>query len=87
MVTRQCTHCEAEIEVPSRGRINCPVCGLDPDLPPLAFRFTDAPAFFLGGDPRRLQPIPVVAPDRSAARAVHLRSRQSRGLVGGAHPR
>ncbi|HEY7464732.1 MAG TPA: hypothetical protein VH987_09925 [Candidatus Limnocylindria bacterium] len=58
MVTRQCTHCDAEIEVPARDRINCPVCGLDPDLPPLTYRFDDAPAFFLGGDPRR--PIPVV---------------------------
>jgi hypothetical protein len=53
MVTRQCTHCDAEIEVPGRDRINCPVCGLDPDLPPLTYRFDDASAFFLGGDPRR----------------------------------
>jgi hypothetical protein len=59
MVTRECTHCDAEIEVPTQGRINCPVCGLDPDLPPLAYRFDDAPAFFLAGDPR--QPIPVEA--------------------------
>lgn len=53
MVTRLCTHCEAEIEVPAVDRIMCPVCGLDPDLPPLAYGFDDAPAFFLGGDPRR----------------------------------
>jgi hypothetical protein len=53
MVTRQCTHCDAEIEVPARDHINCPVCGLDPDLPPLAQSFDDAPAFFLAGDPRR----------------------------------
>ncbi|HET6379620.1 MAG TPA: hypothetical protein VFH63_01105 [candidate division Zixibacteria bacterium] len=52
MVTRVCTHCEAEIEVPAEDHVMCPVCGLDPDLPPLSFRFEDAPAFFLGGDPR-----------------------------------
>jgi hypothetical protein len=57
MLSRQCTHCDAEIEVPLKGRINCPVCGLDPDLPPLVHQFDDAPAFFLAGDPRR--PIPV----------------------------
>ena len=54
MVTRQCTHCDSEIEVPAVDRINCPVCGLDPDLPPLRYAFDDAPAFFLGGDPRRV---------------------------------
>jgi hypothetical protein len=53
MVTRNCIHCEAEIEVPARDRITCPICGLDPDLPPLTYRFDDAPPFFLGGDPRR----------------------------------
>ena len=53
MVTRQCIHCDAEIEVPAKARINCPVCGLDPDLPPLAYQFDDAPSFFLAGDPRR----------------------------------
>jgi hypothetical protein len=53
MLSRQCSHCDAEIEVPLKGRINCPVCGLDPDLPPLAIGFDDAPAFFLAGDPRR----------------------------------
>jgi hypothetical protein len=53
MVTRQCIHCEAEIEVAVMDRATCPVCGLDPDLPPLAYQFDDAPAFFLGGDPRR----------------------------------
>ena len=53
MVTRQCIHCEAEIEVAAMDRVTCPVCGLDPDLPPLAYQFDDAPAFFLGGDPRR----------------------------------
>ena len=57
MVTRQCTHCDAEIEVPAKARINCPVCGLDPDLPPLAYQFDDAPAFFLAGDPRRAIPV------------------------------
>jgi hypothetical protein len=55
MVTRQCTHCDSEIEVPAVDRINCPVCGLDPDLPPLRYAFDDAPAFFLGGDPRRVR--------------------------------
>jgi hypothetical protein len=59
MVTRHCTHCDAEIEVPIKGRINCPVCGLDPDLPPLTYQFDDAPAFFLAGDPRR--PIAIEA--------------------------
>jgi hypothetical protein len=53
MVTRQCIHCEAEIEVPATSRITCPICGLDPDLPPLAYQFDDAPPFFLGGDPRQ----------------------------------
>lgn len=60
MVTRQCTHCEAEIEVAAMDRVTCPVCGLDPDLPPLAYQFDDAPAFFLGGDPRRGAAKPVV---------------------------
>ena len=54
MVTRQCIHCESEIEVPAMDRINCPVCGLDPDLPPLRHAFDDAPAFFMGGDPRQM---------------------------------
>jgi hypothetical protein len=61
MITRSCTHCETEIEVPVEGRIACPICGLDPDLPPYAYIFEDAPAFFLGGDPR-LEPIPVEVP-------------------------
>jgi hypothetical protein len=61
MVTRQCTHCEADIEVPAFDRISCPVCGLDPDLPPLAYTFDDAHAFFLGGDPR-LAPAEAVVP-------------------------
>lgn len=58
MITRSCRHCEAEIEVPLDGRVTCPICGLDPDLPQFAQDFEDAPAFFLGGDPR-LEPIPV----------------------------
>ena len=63
MVTRLCIHCDAEIEVPAKTRINCPVCGLDPDLPPLAYTFEDAPAFFLAGDPRRAIPVePELAP-------------------------
>ena len=53
MVTRNCIHCEAEIEVHSAPHATCPICGLDLDLPPLATQFDDAPAFFLGGDPRR----------------------------------
>jgi hypothetical protein len=61
MITRRCTHCEAEIEVPGDGRVTCPICGLDPDLPPYAVVFDDAPAFFLGGDPRR-EPIPIELP-------------------------
>lgn len=61
MVLRRCIHCEADIEVPAEGRVTCPICGLDPDLPPLNYRFDDAPAFFLGGDPRRseLAEVPV----------------------------
>ena len=54
MVTRQCTHCDSEIEVPAGGTVNCPVCGLDPDLPPLRYVFDDAHAFFMAGDPRRV---------------------------------
>jgi hypothetical protein len=61
MVTRRCIHCEAEIEVPAQDRISCPVCGVDPDLPPLAYRFDDAPSFFMAGDPRRYEPIEVGA--------------------------
>ena len=60
MITRSCTHCETEIEVPVEGRVACPICGLDPDLPRFA-TFEDAPAFFLGGDPR-LEPISVEVP-------------------------
>jgi hypothetical protein len=61
MITRECTHCEAEIEVPPIDRITCPVCGLDPDLPPLSYRFDDTHVFFLGGDPR-LAPAEAVVP-------------------------
>lgn len=61
MITRSCAHCEAEIEVPGEGRVTCPICGLDLDLPRFAITFDDAPAFFLGGDPR-LGPIPIEAP-------------------------
>ena len=57
MVTRRCIHGAAEIEVPAHERLSCPVCGVDPDLPPLAYRFDDAPAFFMAGDPRRYEPI------------------------------
>lgn len=55
MATRRCIHCEADIEVPFEDRVTCPICGLDPDLPPLTYRFNDAPAFFMAGDPRRLE--------------------------------
>ncbi len=58
MVTRRCIHCESEIEVPAESRVTCPVCGLDPDLRPLFYRFEDARALFMGGDPRP-EPIPV----------------------------
>ena len=54
MVIRHCTHCDSEIEVPSVDPVNCPVCGLDPDLPRLRHAFDDAPAFFMAGDPRRV---------------------------------
>jgi hypothetical protein len=50
MMTRRCTHCEAQFEVVAGRSSSCPTCGLDPDLPRLAF--DDAPAFFLAGDPR-----------------------------------
>jgi len=52
MVTRRCIHCEAEIEVLDEARTACPVCGLDPDLPRMAF--DDAPAFFFAADAREL---------------------------------
>jgi hypothetical protein len=52
MVLRQCSHCQAEVEVPAVDQITCPVCGLDPSLPPLTYTFDDAPPFFLAGDPR-----------------------------------
>lgn len=55
MVTRNCTHCEAEIEVLDEVRTTCPICGLDPDLPRLAF--DEAPAFLFRGDPRQLEPV------------------------------
>ena len=55
MVLRRCIRCEADIEVPAENRVTCPICGLDPDLPPLNYRFDDAPAFFLAGDPRRFE--------------------------------
>lgn len=61
MVTRRCIHCEAEIEVPADDRISCPVCGVDPDLPALAYRFDDAPSFFMAGDPRRYEAIEVAS--------------------------
>ena len=54
--------CESEIELAADSRV-CPVCGLDPDLPAVAF--DDAPAFFLSQEPQ-LSPIPVVA-DRAHA--------------------
>lgn len=60
MVTRRCIHCEADIEVPAENRVTCPVCGLDPDLPPLTYRFDDAPSFFMAGDPRRVEPVEAV---------------------------
>ena len=56
MVTRSCIHCDAEIEVLDEVRTSCPICGLDPDLPRLAF--VDAPAFFFSAH-ARLEPIPV----------------------------
>ena len=61
MVLRRCIHCEADIEVPAENRVTCPICGLDPDLPPLNYRFEDASPFFLGGDPRsyELAEVPV----------------------------
>ncbi len=61
MITRSCRHCEAEIEVPLDGRVTCPICGLDPDLPQFGYAFEDTHVFFLGGDPR-LEPIPVEVP-------------------------
>lgn len=60
METRHCPHCESEIETVATGRVTCPICGLGPDLPRLAF--DDGPAYFLAGDPR-LEPIPIAEPD------------------------
>ena len=59
METRHCPHCESEIETAATGRVTCPICGLDPDLPRLAF--DDGPAYFLAGDPR-LEPISIAEP-------------------------
>jgi hypothetical protein len=50
MVIRWCGHCENEIEVPDERRVACPVCGLDPNVPPRALE--DALAGFLA-DPAR----------------------------------
>ena len=44
MITRRCTHCEAEVELPDSRASRCPVCGLDPDLPQVTFE--DAPPFY-----------------------------------------
>jgi hypothetical protein len=49
MITRRCTHCEAEIEILDEAGASCPICGLDPELPTAAFE--DGPAFFFGRDP------------------------------------
>jgi hypothetical protein len=58
MITRRCTHCEAEIEILDEARVSCPVCGLDPDLPSLAF--DDGPAFFFSREPDPLTiPLPI----------------------------
>jgi hypothetical protein len=59
VITRRCTHCEAEIEILDEAHISCPVCGLDPDLP--SVRFEDGPAFFIGGDPRLPEPVAASA--------------------------
>jgi hypothetical protein len=64
MVTRRCIHCEADIEMIDSSGTTCPICGLDPDLPKLAF--DDAPAFFFAGEPR-LEPIPIVVRSRIPA--------------------
>jgi hypothetical protein len=64
MVTRRCVHCEADIEMLDGSGTTCPICGLDPDLPKLAF--DDAPAFFFAGEPR-LEPIPIVVRSRIPA--------------------
>ncbi len=58
MVTRRCTHCEGEIEMLEGSGTTCPICGLDPNLPKLAF--DDAPAFFFAAP--RWEPIPVAVP-------------------------
>ncbi|HET9878607.1 MAG TPA: hypothetical protein VFQ81_04790 [Candidatus Limnocylindria bacterium] len=44
MITRRCTHCDADVELPQAHASRCPVCGLDPDLPRVSFE--DAPPFY-----------------------------------------
>jgi hypothetical protein len=44
MITRRCTHCDAEIELPESRHSRCPVCGMDPDQPRATF--DDAPPFY-----------------------------------------
>jgi hypothetical protein len=63
METRQCPHCESEIETVATSGMTCPICGLDPTLPRLGF--DDGPAYFLAGDPR-LEPIPMAEPIQPA---------------------
>ncbi len=44
MITRRCTHCDAQIELPESRHSRCPVCGMDPDQPRATF--DDAPPFY-----------------------------------------
>jgi hypothetical protein len=64
MPARICPHCDAELTFSTA--MDCPGCGLDPDLPTLAFE--DAPAFFIAGDPRREVALAFgIGPSQSAA--------------------
>lgn len=51
MVTRRCAHCRADVELLDEARACCPICGLDPDLPP-TLTFDDAPTLLFASDAR-----------------------------------
>jgi hypothetical protein len=55
MQVRRCAQCDSRIELVAESR-ECPICGLDPDLP--AVDFDDAPAFFFSRE-HELAPIPI----------------------------
>jgi len=69
-ITRTCPHCECDFEALVMGHATCPICGLDPSLPRLAF--DDAPAYFLAGDPRT--PYTCARGRRAASSSARTRS-------------